>query len=99
MEATQQLSSDEGGRSSTPTREFIQCGERVVRQAEGFDRIHGPFVDTEHVEKVDDVENDTRLRRLSCTAPINSLGDDAASTDPSVPRLAPTLVTMTRSSG
>src|SRR2546425_11323568 len=31
----QQLSSDEGGRSSMPRREFIQCGERVVRQAEG----------------------------------------------------------------
>ena len=40
-----------------------------------------------------------RLRRLSCTALTNSFGDDAARTDPSVPRRAPTLVTMTRSSG
>ena len=63
-------------------------------------RVGGPFVDAEHVAKVDDVENiEAKVRRLSRTALINSFGDNASSTDPSVPRRAPTLVTMTRSFG
>ena len=40
-----------------------------------------------------------KFRRLSCTAWSSSPGDDAARTDPSLPRRAPILVTMTRSSG
>jgi hypothetical protein len=40
-----------------------------------------------------------RLRRLSCTACVNSAGEKAGSQEASAPRRAPILVTITKSSG